>query len=117
MKRIAAIIIVMTIAGCANVQAGSGNLRPFLPQVLTDHGATLPPVSAVPNIQAEWEYRPDENGFVLDVAGGSFAKIDHLFRSYFGAPQIWTVTRTECSVRNRLADLRFNTFELTAEYK
>ena len=90
MKRSAAIIIVVALAGCASVETSSGNLRPFLSQALSDHGATLPPVSAIPNIQAEWEYRPDANGFVLDVAGDSFAKIDQFLRGYFGAPQIWT---------------------------
>ncbi|MCK5806378.1 MAG: hypothetical protein KAI66_26335 [Lentisphaeria bacterium] len=89
MKRLVVILLITVFAGCTALRPGSGDLCPFLSKVLVEHGAALSSDAAVFAIEAQWEYRPDRYGFVLDVTGESFAKIDHFLRSHFGEPKIW----------------------------
>ena len=95
MRRLIAVLVATTLSGCATVQTQSGNSSPFLSRVLSEHGATLSHVDVASIIEAQWEYRPDEYGFVLDVAGDSFSKVDAFLRTYFGEPDIWVEANLE----------------------
>ena len=95
MRRLITVFLSLAVVGCAQTRTGSGDLRPFLGQLLSEHEFHLPPISNVPTMQATWSIKKDSNGFVLDIAGDSFAVVDKYLRSYFGAPELLTESTLE----------------------
>ena len=57
-------------------------------QELVNGGARLTTSPALPAIQAEWKFTPDEYGFVAFVYGDRLRELDAWFRQACGEPKI-----------------------------
>jgi hypothetical protein len=73
-------------SGCHHHQRG--DLTEFLSRELTKCGAHLTVRGSVTPIQAEWDFSPDANGFILSVRGGRFGEVSSWLQGALGDPAL-----------------------------
>ncbi len=81
-------VAIAVLCGCATAHKQSGDFGLSLQQELVSRGARLHTTPALPVVQADWKFTPDEYGFVAFVFGDRFQELDAWFRQACGEPKI-----------------------------
>ena len=99
------LFLIALLFGCsrrgdpfAGYQKASGDLVPFVMGYAIQHGGRPLTTNGLPQIQAEWKFKPDSEGVQIYLVGDYFPQVQAFLRTAFGSPAMPANTNNPANI-------------------